>query len=172
MVRVTYRLLRPQRTKSWEFGKQTMQSKSPVEIADIYSRKRAIIVAAAAIVFLVGQLIVRPFTDGWPGSHHNPRSVVWAINAILLLACLATGGGLLNSRQIFRLVNDEVARANYRTAVAAGFWVAMITALGLYFLPSFEKFVAGGAIYIIVTVSIVVSLLAFSYLELRAHRNA
>jgi hypothetical protein len=150
-----------------------MQSGTPVEIADIYSRKRAIIVAAAAIVFVVAQLIVRPFIDGWPGaSAHSWRSSMWALNAILLLALLATGGGILNRREIAVLVNDEVARSNYRTSVVAGFWVAMATAMGLYFLPTFEKFAAVGAIYIIVTASITAALLVFSYLELRAHRDA
>ena len=150
-----------------------MQSKSTVEIADIYSRKRAIIVAAAAIVFFVAQVIVRPFADGWPGSPaHSGRSAMWALNAILLLAFLATGGGLLNKKEISVLVNDEVARDNYRTSVVAGFWVAMTTAMGLYFLPSFESFKASGAIFVIVTASIVVALLTFSYLELRAHRDA
>ncbi len=150
-----------------------MQDKSVVEIADIQSRKRAIIVAAAAIVFFIAQVIVRPFEDGWPGSpNHTARTGWWAINAILLLALLATGGGLLNKREISILVNDEVSRENYRTSVVAGFWVAMTTAMGLYFYPPFQTFSASGAIYVIVTVSIVVSLLSCSFLELRAHRDA
>lgn len=150
-----------------------MPGKTAVEIADIQSRKRAIIVALAAIVFFVAQLIVRPFEDGWPGSSaHTAKSGIWAINAILLLVLLATGGGLLNKREISILVNDEVSRENYRTSVVAGFWVAMTTAMCLYFLPSFQSFSASGAIYIIVTASIVVALLVFSYLELRAHRDA
>jgi hypothetical protein len=149
-----------------------MQSRTPVEIADIYSRKRAILVAVAAVVFFVAQVIVRPFADGWPGSpSHSARSLMWALNAILLLALLATGGGILNRREISVLVNDEVSRNNYRTSVVAGFWAAMVSAMGLYFLPSFEKFAAVGAIFVIVTASIVVALLAFSYLELRAHRD-
>jgi hypothetical protein len=150
-----------------------MQGKSAVEIADVQSRKRAIIVAVAAIIFFIAQLIVRPFEDGWPGSGMSTaKSGIWAINAILLLVLLATGGGLFNKREISILVNDEVSRENYRTSVVAGFWTAMTTAMGLYFYPRFESFPAAGAIYVIVTVSIVVALLVFSYLELRAHRDA
>ena len=91
---------------------------------------------------------------------------------MLLLVLLATGGGILNKREISILVNDEVSCENYRTSVVAGFWVAMTAAMGLYFLLSFQSFSASGAIYIIVTASIVVALLVFSFLELRAHRDA
>ena len=51
---------------------------------------------------------------------------------------LATGGGLLNNRQIRVLVNDEVSRSNYRTSVVAGYWVAMTAAMAVYFWPTAE----------------------------------
>jgi hypothetical protein len=106
--------------------------------------------------------------DRAPGA----RTDLWAVNAVLLLAVLATGGFLLNRRSVRELVNDEVARANYRTAVAAGYWVAMVTAMGLFLLPSSRGLAAREAVYVIVSSSVVVALLAFSYLEHRAHRDA
>ena len=153
---------------------QHMQSKTPVEIADHMSRKRAVIVAAAALVFFAAQVVSRPFFGGTapPDAAHRARVDAWAVNAVALLALLATGGGLLNRRQIRALINDEVSRSNYRTAVVAGFWVAMATAMGLYVASTFRSFTAAEAIYVIVTASIVVALLTFSYLERRAHRDA
>jgi hypothetical protein len=150
-----------------------MQPKTPVEIADQYSRKRAIGVAVAAAVFVAVQVIARPFLAGGPDTAHyaSPR-VMWAINAVALLLLLATGGGLLNSRRIRSLVNDEVARSNYRTAVVAGYWVAMTTAMALYVLPIFDSLRGREAVFVIVTPSLVVALLVFAALEFRAHRDA
>ncbi len=150
-----------------------MQSRTPVEIADQDSRKRAIVVAAAALVFLAVQLIAHPFFGAGPDTAHRltPRAM-WAINAVVLLLGLATWGGLLNHRGIRALVNDEVSRSNYQTAVVAGYWVAMTAAMGLYLWPSVESFTARTAAYIVVTSSIVVALLTFSYLEYRAHCDA
>ena len=50
--------------------------------------------------------------------------------------------------------------------------LAMTTAMGLYVLPVFKSFTGREAVYFIVTASVGVALLAFSYLELRAHRDA
>jgi hypothetical protein len=150
-----------------------MQSKTPVEIADQYSRKRAVGVAAAAAVFAAVHMAARPFFAGGPDTAHYLNSrVMWAINAVALLLLLATGGGLLNSKRIRILVNDEVARSNYKTAVVAGYWVAMTTAMGLHVLPIFDSFSGRQAVFAIVTPSIVVALLTFACLEYRAHRDA
>ncbi|HEY4954051.1 MAG TPA: hypothetical protein VII02_04120 [Gemmatimonadaceae bacterium] len=150
-----------------------MQSRTPVEIADVYSRKRAIVFAAAAVVFLLIQVVARPFfAAGAATANLLTPGVMWAINVIFLLLCLATGGGILNRSEIRALVNDEVSDRNYKTSAIAGFWVAMATAIGLYFLPIAESFTARGVVYIIVTPSVAVAVLVFSYLELRAHRDA
>ena len=109
-----------------------MQSKNSVEIADRVSRKRAVGVAVAAAAFLAIQLITRPFFISEPGTAQRAKIDIWAVNAIALLLLLATGGGLMWRRQIRALVNDEISHSNYKTAVNAGFWVALITAMGLY----------------------------------------
>ena len=151
-------------------------SKSPVEIADRYSRKRAAVVALAALAFLTIYVVLQPLVFAGPQTAHYARAeVMWAANAVILLAGLATGGGLLNSSQIRSLVNDDVARSHYRTAVVAGYWVAMATAMALYIasglVRGLDGLTARTAVFIIVTSSIVVALLTFSYLEYRAHRD-
>src|SRR5438105_278492 len=134
-----------------------MQKESTVEIADRVSRKRAIGVAAAAGAFLVIQVIARPFFLGVAAVPH-PRMEAWAINAIVLLALLATGGGLINRREIRSLVNDEVARSNYKSAVNVGYWVAMVVAMAVYFVPGLDNRPAREAVYLIVTPSIGIAL--------------
>jgi hypothetical protein len=128
--------------------------------------------AAAAIAFVIVQLAARPFFGGGPDGEHRVQKTMWAINAGALLLLLATGGGLLKNRGIRALVNDDVSRSHYKTAVVVGYWVAMATAMGLYLVPGVGGFTAREAVYMIVTPSIAVALLAFSYLEHRAHRDA
>lgn len=150
-----------------------MESRDLVEIADKNSRKRAIIVAAGAIVFVAGQLLGGPaFRENADQSLYSARNIMWSVNVILLLAFLATGGGLLNNPQIRALVNDEVSRANYRVSVIIGFWVAMTSALVLYLVPAFAWMNAKQCLYSVLTLSVAITSLAFAYLELRAHRDA
>ena len=147
-----------------------MTQPTPVEIADRKSRKRAGLLAIAALVFLA-HVIVRPLLEM---TATGGTSVdFWAINAALLLAVLATGGGgLLNRSEIRALMYDEVSRANQKTAVVAGYWAAMATAMGLLAWPGSQGLSARTAVYVIVSSGIVVALLAFSGLEYRAHRDA
>jgi hypothetical protein len=148
-----------------------MQSESTVEIADRISRKRAQMTAFATGAFLVVQVGARPFFIR--GSDVSRLTqIFWAINVVALLLVLATRGGLVYSRRLRPLVDDEVSRSNYKTAVVAGYWVAMVAAMAVYLLQSFRNFTGQEAVYIIVSSSVVVALFAFSYLEFRAHRDA
>jgi ABC-type microcin C transport system permease subunit YejB len=145
-----------------------MQTESTIEIADRISRRRAIGVAAAALAFLVVQLVARPF---FPTSSPTTRFDMWALNAVVLFLLLATGGGLFNRTQLRVLVNDEVSQLHYKSSVLGGFWTAMTLAMLLYLLPVFAALSGREAIYLIVTASAIVSLLTFAWLELRAHRD-
>ena len=149
-----------------------MPSRTPVEIADEASRKRAWLLALGAIVFAVGQALSAPpfrFTPD-AGLYHS-RGIFWIVNVILLLALLATGGGLLNSAQVRALMNDEVSRMNYHTSAILGFWIAMIVGLGLYIVPPVKGLTGQQAVYLVVTAGVFVASMAFSFLELRAHRD-
>lgn len=140
-----------------------------VDLADRYSRRRAWLAIIAAGVFLAAHLAARPrvFGTGAP----ETRVDWWAVNAVALLAVLATGGGLLNGRRIRALVHDELSRAHLKTAVVGGYWVAMGLALLMYFGPWFAGFSGRQAVFVIVTGSLVVSLLTFAGLEHRAHAD-
>jgi hypothetical protein len=148
-----------------------MTSKSLVEAADRKSRMRAAVFAAGTLVFLLVQVMTRPpfetaeWAQGW-------RLYAWMANAVLLLACLATGGGLVGNQRIRALINDEVSRNNYRTACIVGFWVVMITGLVTYVVPALQSLTGDQSMYLVVTLGTVTSLLTFSWLELRAHADA
>jgi hypothetical protein len=145
-----------------------MSSNTPVHIADRISRQRPILIAFAAIFFLIIQVGTRPvFVEGGG----RPIQIIgWAITAGALLGMLAIGGGLLSSRQLQALVNDEVSRANSRTAIVAAFWVAMVLSMILYVVPPSRGLTAREAVYLIVTAATGVALLDFAYLEYRATR--
>ena len=147
-----------------------MPLKSPVEIADRISRKRARAGVAGALVFLVAQG-VRLLVESGSIAPRRTLLDLWAINALVLLALLVTGGGLLNRREIRALVNDDVSRVNYKLAAVAGFWVAMAVAMGLYLLPITAALTARDAVFVVVSPSITVAIVVFSWLELRAHRD-
>jgi hypothetical protein len=141
-----------------------------VETADRYARKRAVLAIVAALAFLGIQLVARPAAfaaDGAP----DTRVDWWAVNAIVLLGVLATGGGLLNGRRVRALVHDELSRSHLRTAVVQGYWVAMGLGLVLYLAPWFRGLTSREAVYLIVTASLVVPLLTFAWLERRALRD-
>ena len=140
-----------------------------VELADRYSRKRALIAILAAVVFLGVQFIAQPRVFG--GGSHGAAIDLWVVNAIVLLAVLATGGGVLNRRGVRALVHDDLSRGHLRTALLAGYWIAMGLALLMYVTPWFGEFTARQAIFVIVTGSVVVSLLTFAGLERRAHAD-
>ena len=148
-----------------------MQSRSPVEEADQFSRRRVTLVTVATLVFLGIQLIAGPF---WGATRGTPyiSQIGWAINAFVLLLMLAIGSGLLRNRRIRALVDDEVSRHNREIGMVAGFWVAMAMAMALYVVAGSTTLTAREALYLVVTPSVGVSLLTFSYLEWRAHRDA
>jgi len=89
-----------------------------------------------------------------------------------MLLLLATGGGLLTNRRVRALVEDELSHKHRGTAIATGYWVAMLTAMTLFVVPQFNTLTARDAIYWVVTLSVMVAVVTFSYLELRAHRDA
>ena len=140
-----------------------------VDLADRYSRKRALLASFAAAGFVGSQVVAWPrvFVAGQPGIW----GASWAVNAILLLAVVATGGGVLKRRGIRALVHDELSRSHLRTAVGAGYWVAMGLGFVLYLAPWFGDLTSRQVIYLFVTGSVAVPLLTFAVLERRAHSN-
>jgi len=148
-----------------------MTQHDAIETADRLSRRRPLGFALAALSFLAVEIIVRPVfrSDGYAAS--GWRAYAWPVNAALLLCMLLPLGGAFWGARVRALVNDEVARMHARTATAAGFWLAMIVALGMYVLPATQGFTAREVIFLIVTPATGLTLLAFAWLEARANRD-
>jgi hypothetical protein len=96
---------------------------------------------------------------------------MWPLNAAALLLLLLPFGGYVFGQRVRSLVNDDVSRHNARTGAAAGFWVAMTIALVVHALPATRSLSAREATWLIVTPTVGIALLAFTWLETRAHRD-
>lgn len=144
-----------------------MSSKSVVELADRKSRLRAVLFATAALMFVLVQVITRPSFD--PVSSTGWRLYAWAVNAVFLMLCLGTGGFLGNKREVRALMNDELAGLHYQRACTWGFWVALVAGLAVFNVPSLRGLSGQQASYLVVTPSLSIAVLLFSWWEYRSH---
>jgi len=146
-------------------------TQNPIDLADRLSRRRALGTALATLAFLAVQIVARPVfrSDGYGAT--GPRAYMWAINAGALLLFLLPIGGFVFGRRVRELVNDELSRANARTAAAAGFGLAMVVALALYAFAPRLGWSAREAAYVVVTPAVGFTLLLFAWLESRAYAH-
>ena len=143
---------------------------SDVERADRLGRQRALILPALVLIFISGQFAYWSQPEG-ARLVDNVRLGAWAAYVVIFLIFLGHGGGFFMSREVRALLNDETYRANRLRAQAAGFWGAMLTAFGLFFVARFEPISSAEAIHLVITIGLAVAVLAMAWLEHRAHRD-
>ena len=135
-----------------------------IELAERHGRTRALIMAVMAAVLLILGLL------GWrdDASSMAPalRHGFWAVTILFWLLILATGGWLQLSRDVRSLMNDEGALAHRSAALQAGFWTAMLLALGLYFASLQWTISLRDGLRVLTDVTIAVALLRYAWLEL------
>ena len=148
-----------------------MAADSMVELADRKSRLRARLFTVATLIFIGVQVLTHPVFGAGEYSH-GWRLYAWLFNIGLLLLCLGGGGGFANSPGLRALIHDDVARANQKTACSLGFWVAMAVAIGLLAVPALRGLTAIQFGYLVISSSASIALLAFAWLESRAHAGA
>jgi hypothetical protein len=95
----------------------------------------------------------------------------YVIFALLLLAFLARSGGYGWSREIRRILNDDVTRDNRRRAFEMGFWAAVIAVLGCWVALLFKPFGAFDALHIVLSAALAAALVTFAVLERRAQAD-
>jgi hypothetical protein len=150
-----------------------MSDTSRVDKAERLSRRRARIFAVLAVMFLGLQgvyLSNDALADASRLSHFKIGA--WAVNALVLLILLATGGNLFRGRDVRSLLNDESTQAHRRLALVWGFWTMMATAFGLYIITLFEEVTIREGLHMVITFGVAAPMLVFSYLERRAYRDA
>jgi UDP-N-acetylmuramyl pentapeptide phosphotransferase/UDP-N-acetylglucosamine-1-phosphate transferase len=136
-----------------------------IELAERHARTRSLIMAVMAVVLLILGLL------GWEDDASGMRPLLrhgfWAVTIAFWLLILATGGWLKLSRDVRRLMNDEVALAHRSAALQAGFWTAMLLALALYFASLAWTISLREGLRILTDVTIAVALIRYAWLELR-----
>ena len=141
-----------------------------VEKAERIGRSRARLFAVQAILFASWQgLYFGAAMDDQVRTVDTVKIWTWLVWVVALLALLATGGGLMRGRNVRALLNDELTRANRLQAYVAGFWAAMVAAVGFYVIDLFDPVEAREAIHAIVSAAIAAALITFS---VRERRNA
>jgi len=147
---------------------------STAQIAERLSRRRGRILMLQGLLFLLWQ--VSFYT--WGAVADGPRLVdhvkvsAWAVWILVLLLVMATGGGWFRSREVRRLINDEVSADNRRRGQQAGFFAAVLSGLGVYAINQYvEPLSAMDAIHATLSIGIGVAILRYALLERRGDRE-
>jgi protein-S-isoprenylcysteine O-methyltransferase Ste14 len=148
-----------------------MTETSDVEKAERLGRRRARIFAVQATLFISwqGLFLSRPAEEAMR-SVDRLKISAWFVWVLALLFVLATGGNLLRGRKVRALLNDEFTRRNRAQAYVAGFWAAMISAIGLYLIDLFDVVATREAIHYILSAAIAAALITFAARERRGLR--
>jgi len=132
--------------------------------ADHISRKGAMIMTLGAVVLVATCLL--NLADDHIGV--TPlRASAWGIMMLLWLIVLGTGGGLLLSRRLREIMNDELTQQNRGRAIQTGFWMAMAATLAVYGLSFVLPVPVRQALNLVATAAIASGLLRFAWLQLR-----
>jgi hypothetical protein len=146
-------------------------TETDVERADRVSRQRARMMPFLALILVLQQssYFTARIEDGTRWVDHF-RIGAWLFFSIVLLLGIATGGCWIESREVRRLLNDDVTRANRADAMQLGFVVAMVASIAVYLIAQVEPVTAPDSIHLVVTTGMAAALLRFGFLERRAHR--
>jgi hypothetical protein len=149
-----------------------MTTRTTAEQADYLSRRRARMLPFLAVIYLTQQASF--FTAGASGDRpvDHVKIGAWVVLTLVLLAALTTKGFWFHKREVRDMIDDEGTRANRVAALGWGFVLAILSAIGLFFMSMYEPMGAREAIHIIVSFGIAAAIVRFGMLERRAMRDA
>ena len=142
---------------------------SDAERADYLSKRRSRLLPVVAVIYLTQQASF--FSDHASGHVDHAKVGSWVVMSAILLAVLTTKGFWFRNAKVRKMIDDESTRANRSAALQAGFVVAMISAIILYFVDQFEPMAAREVIHLIVSLALAAALIRFGMLERRDHRG-
>ena len=148
-----------------------MTTRTTAEKAERLSRRRARMLPFLAVIYLTQQISF--FTAGAGDRAVDQVKIgAWVVLSLVLLAALTTKGFWFHSREVRDMVDDEVTRAHRAGAMGWGFVMAILSAIGLFFLSMYEPITTREAVHVIVSFGIAAAILRFGMLEGRALRDA
>jgi hypothetical protein len=135
---------------------------------EIRTAERVATQRAVIFYLLAGVLVLSLVVTGDLG--RDPlRLLPWATMIVLGAANLQSVG-LMRSRRLRALLDDETTRDHRRLAVTCGFWAALAAGLAVATTAALVPIAAVLAARVIVTAALTAALIAFATLELRAAR--
>ena len=137
------------------------------DLVDRLTRRRARMMPVLALFLMIQQSAYFSHGDGSRLVDHI-RIGGWVAMTVVILMVLLTGGFWFRKAELRAMIEDETTRANRASALAAGFFCAMATAIICYVMQSAWEFSVGEVIHLIVSAGLVAALLRFSILERRA----
>jgi len=147
-----------------------------VERAERLSRQRTNVLVLECALFIAGQLIFvlmrspDAATLNFGTREFHLWNLVLPAWTLLLLLLIATGGGLRLSRDLRRVLNDEMSTAHRFEGQRWGFWAAMCAAMLLYFASLVTPIALRLSLHAILTSGIGAALGRYAWLERRAER--
>ena len=133
-----------------------------IEGAERASRGRAILMAVAAAVLLLGAILQIGDPDyARPGV----RGASWILLVGLWMVLLANGGGLRLRGRMRALLNDELSLRNRARALAAGFYVTLAAGLAVYVAGWQVEIATGDAIKLVTAAGLATALFVYAWLE-------
>ena len=148
-----------------------MTDETIAEKAERLTQRRARVLFALAVLYLAQQASYFSRYDGAPRTVDAVKISAWLVLSIVMLLGITTKGFWFQPKEVRDLIDDENTRANRTSAMRAGFFLAMLAAIGTYVLTMFEPVSGREAVHIILSVGIGAALLRLAILERNAHRN-
>jgi protein-S-isoprenylcysteine O-methyltransferase Ste14 len=99
------------------------------------------------------------------------KLAAWVVWAAALLFLLASGGGLIRSKSVRALMNDESTAVNRQRAMITGFWATVLSAFALYAISLFEVISGREAIRLLLSAAVGASIIRFGILERRSLKH-
>ena len=147
-----------------------MNGRSISERADRLSRRRARILPALAIIYIIQQASYITMRSGTAlRAVDQVKISAWLVLSAVLLAAIATNGFWFHPREVRSMLDDEVTRTNRADAMRFGFIFAMLTCIVIYFSTMFQTVDGRDAVHIVMSDGLGAALIRWGWLERRAH---
>jgi hypothetical protein len=136
---------------------------SQIERAERSARSRAVVMALLAAVLA----LTATFGFDNPANDGPVRGIAWLVELLLALLVLTTGGGLMLSRQLRALMNDELSRHNRSRGLTTGFFAALLVGTALYVISWWAPIDLRAGLRLVTGLTVATAMAHYAWLEWR-----
>jgi len=150
------------------------ETRSAAQIAERVSRRRGRVLFTQSLMFILWQASFTAWGSAGAGDRlvDQVKISAWVVWVLGLMLLMSTGGGWFQSREVRRLINDEVSVDNRRRGQQAGFYGAVLGGLVVYAINQYVEPVSTlDAIHAILSVGVGAAILRYGMLERRGDRE-